>query len=42
MNLCADASGAGNGEYTDFIPFDQPELYKMFCVLFMNGLTLKP
>ena len=41
-NLRAYASGAGSGEYTDFIPFDRPELYKMIGVLFANGLTPKP
>jgi hypothetical protein len=42
MNLRAYVSGAGSGEYTDFIPFDRPELYKMIGVLFANGLTPKP
>ena len=41
-NLRAHASGAGSGEYTDFIPFNRPELYKMIGVLFTNGLTSKP
>jgi hypothetical protein len=41
-NLHAYASGAGSGKYTDFIPFDQQELYKMIGVLFANGLTPKP
>ena len=41
-NLRVYASGAGSGEYMDFIPFDQPELYKMSSVLFANGLTPKP
>jgi hypothetical protein len=37
-NLLAYASGAGSGQYVDFIPFDAPELYKMFA----NGLSPKP
>jgi hypothetical protein len=41
-NLRAYATGAGSGEYTDFISFDRPELYKMIGVLFANGLTPKP
>jgi hypothetical protein len=41
-NLRAYASGASSGEYVDFIPFDVPEFYKMFGVLFANGLTPKP
>ncbi len=41
-NLRAYASGAGSGQYADFIPFDAPKLYKMFGVLFANGLSLKP
>ena len=41
-NLRAYASGASSGEYADFIPFDVPEFYKMFGVLFANGLTPKP
>jgi hypothetical protein len=41
-NLHAYTSGAGSGKYTDFIPFDRPELYKMIGVLFANGLTPKP
>jgi hypothetical protein len=41
-NLRAYASGAGSGKYTDFIPFNHPELYKMIGVLFANGLTPKP
>jgi hypothetical protein len=41
-NLRAYASGAGSGEYTDFIAFDRLEVYKMIGVLFANGLTPKP
>ncbi len=41
-NLRAYATGAGSGEYTDFISFNHPELYKMIGVLFANGLTPKP
>jgi hypothetical protein len=41
-NLRAYASGASSGEYADFIPFDLPEFYKMFGVLFANGLSPKP
>ncbi len=41
-NLRAYASGAESGEYTNFIPFDHPELYKMIVLLFVNGLTPKP
>ncbi len=37
-NLRAYASGAGSGQYADFIPFDLPEFYKMLGVLFANGL----
>ncbi len=29
INLRAYASGAGSGQYTDFIPFDPPEFYKL-------------
>ena len=41
-NLRAYASGAGSGQYADFIPFDALEFYKMFGVLFANGLSPKP
>ncbi len=41
-NLRAYANGAGSGEYTDFVPFDRIEIYKMIGVLFANGLTSKP
>jgi len=41
-NLRAYASGAGSGEYTDFIAFNRTEVYKMIGVLFANGLTPKP
>ena len=41
-NLRAYASGAGSGQYADFIPFDLPEFYKMLGVLFANGLSPKP
>ena len=41
-NLRAYASGAGRGEYTDYVPFDSEEIYKMIGVLFANGLTPKP
>ena len=41
-NLRVYASRAGSGKYTDFIPFNRPELYKMIGVLFANGLTPKP
>ncbi len=42
MNLRAYSSGAGRGEYQDFMPFDLAEVYKMIGVLFANGLTPKP
>ena len=41
-NLRAYSSGAGAGEYQDFVPFDLAEVYKMIGVLFANGLTPKP
>jgi hypothetical protein len=41
-NLRAYTSGAGSGEYTDFIAFDHIKVYKMIGVLFTNGLTPKP
>ena len=41
-NLRAYSSGAGSGEYQDFMPFDLAEMYKMIGVLFANGLTPKP
>ena len=41
-NLRAYLSGAGSGEYRDFMPFDLAEVYKMIGVLFANGLTPKP
>ncbi len=41
-NLRAYLSGAGSGEYQDFLLFDLPEVYKMIGVLFANGLTPKP
>jgi hypothetical protein len=41
-NLRAYSSGAGSGEYQDFMPFDLAEVYKMIGVLFANGLTPKP
>ena len=41
-NLRAYASGAGSGEYKDFLPFDLEELNKMMGVLFANGLAPKP
>jgi hypothetical protein len=41
-NLRDYANGAGSGEYTNFVSFDSTEMYKMFGVLFANGLTPKP
>jgi hypothetical protein len=41
-NLRAYANGARSGEYTDFVPFNSKENYKMIGVLFANGLTPKP
>ena len=41
-NLRAYVNGAGSGENTDFVFFDSNEMYKMFGVLFANGLTPKP
>jgi hypothetical protein len=41
-NLWAYSSGAGSGEYKDFLPFDLAELNKMMGVLFANGLAPKP
>jgi hypothetical protein len=41
-NLHAYTNGAGSGEYTDFVPFDRTEIYKIIGVLFANGLTPKP
>jgi hypothetical protein len=41
-NLRAYSSGAGSGEYQDFLPFELPEVYKMISVPFANGLTPKP
>ena len=41
-NLRAYSSGAGSGEYQDFMPIDLAEVYKMIGVLFANGLTPKP
>ena len=41
-NLRAYSSGAGSGEYKDYLPFDVDEIYKMFGVLFANGLAPKP
>ena len=41
-NLRAYANGAGSGQYTDYVPFDVAEMYKMFGVLFTNGLSPKP
>ena len=38
-NLRAYANGAGSGKYTDFVPFDSKEIYKMIGV---HGLTPKP
>jgi hypothetical protein len=40
-NLRAYTNGAVSGEYTDFVPFDCIEIYKMIGVLFANGLTPK-
>jgi hypothetical protein len=41
-NLRAYASGAGSGQYADYLPFDALEFYKMLGVLFANGLSPKP
>jgi len=41
-NLRAYSSGAGSGEYQDFMPIDLAEVYKMIGVLFANRLTPKP
>jgi hypothetical protein len=41
-NLCAYASGAGSGQYANYLPFDAPKFYKMLGVLFANGLSPKP
>ena len=38
-NLRAYSSGAGSGEYKDFLPFNLDEIYG---ILFANGLTPKP
>jgi hypothetical protein len=40
-NLCAYSSGAGSGEYKVYLPFDVDKIYKMFGVLFTNGLAPK-
>ncbi len=32
----------GSGEYTDVVSFDSAEMYKMFGVLFANGLIPNP
>jgi len=37
-DLRAYLSGAGSGEYQDFMPFDLAEMYKMIGVLFANKL----
>jgi hypothetical protein len=41
-NLRAYSSGAGSGEYKDFLPFNLVEMNKLIGVLFANGLAPKP
>ncbi len=38
----ADGSGAGGTLYTDFVPFDDPEMYSFISLLFANGVAPKP
>jgi hypothetical protein len=38
----ADGAGSGTGEFKDFVPFDEDEIYRFFGVLFANGLAPKP
>ena len=38
----ADGAGSGTGEFSDFVPFDDAEVYRFIGVLFANGLSPKP
>jgi hypothetical protein len=38
----ADGAGSGTGEFSDFVPFEDAEMYCFLGVLFANGLSPKP
>jgi hypothetical protein len=38
----ADGAGSGTGTFSDFVPFDDAEIYRFIGVLFANGLAPKP
>jgi hypothetical protein len=38
----SDGAGAGTGEFKDWVPFDDAEIYRFIGVLFANGLAPKP
>jgi hypothetical protein len=38
----ADGAGSGTGEFKDFVPFDEADIYRFLGVLFANGLAPKP
>ena len=40
-NRRAVAEGASSKTYADWVPFDQKEIYKFFCLLFANALFAK-
>ncbi len=38
----ADGAGSGTGEFKDFVPFDDAEMYRFLGVLFANSLAPNP
>ena len=38
----ADGAGSGTGQFKDWIPFDEAEVYRFIGILFANGLSPKP
>ncbi len=43
-NRCAASNGAGSGtgQFQDWVPFDDAEIYRFIGDLFANGLAPKP
>jgi hypothetical protein len=38
----ADGAGSGTGQFEDWVPFDNAEIYRFIGILFANGLAPKP
>ena len=38
----SDGAGSGTGQFQDWVPFDDAEMYRFIGVLFANGLSPKP